>query len=255
MDDAELMDDAGTPPGGEAVDANATEPVADSVESEAGGRVAGEVAVGASEVPVLPLRRSWTWFGHTNAGNYDESTVPFGTFSDVNQFFAYHNHVPAPDAVFDGVHALRLSKGGCLVMGFSVFLDGVSPAWEDPVNLGGADLCARLQLGKEELPVLAELWRNATLALVNEELGEEVVGVRLTHRIDHRSGAVTHKFEVWLRTPDVPEGLPDSLAALCAAPLDFQLVRHESSVAMARQATVPKPRRRQRARDARAASS
>ena len=178
---------------------------------------------------VLPLGRSWTWFAHTDADTvYDESCVDMGSFDSVNDFFRYCEHVPTPDRIFGGTHALRLPAvaGGCHVTGYAIFETGVRPMWEDARNANGCDVCAR---GSFDAETLKALWAHVTLDMVNEAIGEGVLGVRLTHRAERRTGAIVHKLEVWLARSRPPDAVVAYVRALVPVGASVDVVSHAST--------------------------
>ena len=177
------------------------------------------------DVPPIPLSSTWTWHAHTDSrGDYGNAVFKMGSFSTVQDFWRYYNNIPTPDRIFMGTHALSIPKAfdtGCIVQGFAVFRDNVQPAWEDERNANGCDLCARQAFAPE---ALALHWRDLLLALINEELGDNVVGVRLTYKRDRRTNDVIHKFEVWLddlNTEAVRSALTDVIQKV-----PFELVSH-----------------------------
>lgn len=179
---------------------------------------------------VHPLECKWSWYAHMDGGGaYGSSVARLGSFDSVNDFWRYHHHVPAPGTVFCGERALQLPQmfgRGCVASGFAVFREGVYPAWEDPRNAKGCDLCAR---GSHTPDGLNEMWRDLLLALISEQLGSNVVGVRLAHKRDRRTSVVWHKFEVWcddLATAQVLRELEIRFPALA-----FTIVPHAEMTA------------------------
>lgn len=150
------------------------------------------------DLPPMPLESVWTWHAHTDSKtDYGNAVIKLGSFGTVQDFWRYYNNIPTPDGIFFGTHVLSLPKvfdTGCTVSGFAVFRNDVQPAWEDERNANGCDLCARPTFAPEQL---ATHWRDMLLALINEEFGENVVGVRLTYKRDRRTSEIIHKVEIW----------------------------------------------------------
>lgn len=187
-------------------------------------------ATEAIDGAIYPLDSEWTWYAHTD-GNaaYGNSVVTLGSFDTVNDFWRHYNHVPTPGRVFCGEHTLVLPKAfnvGCAVSGFAVFRKGVHPAWEDPRNARGCDLCARATFRTDALDAI---WRDLLLALIGEELGANVVGIRTAFKRDRRTALVTHKIEIWC---DDKETAPLQRALASRFPsLHFTVVAHEEVAA------------------------
>lgn len=147
-----------------------------------------------------------------------------GSFETVQDFWCYYNNIPTPDRIFFGSGALFLPKAfdtGCTVNGLALFRSGVLPAWEDARNMRGCDLCVRQTFTPEQLRLL---WRDLLLSLVNEELGANVVGVRLTYKRDRRTGGIVHKVEVWL--DDFEVEVPRAHLATLLPGTAFDVVSH-----------------------------
>ena len=198
-------------------------------------------------LPTLPLTTGWSWYAHTDSqAGYDAATVKFGDFDTFNEFFRYYNNVPTPDRVFmgDAVLYLPTTHGGCCVTGYAIFRQVVMPMWEDPRNAKGRDLCARTALQREDL---AKLWLDLTISLVNEEIGDNVLGIRVAHRTDRRTGATSQKIEIWLSDLETSEAMT-ALGKLLHIKLDYSVVNH-TTVTTVQQRPVKRDRRRGRARD------
>lgn len=172
-----------------------------NVISELVESVIAECDCNIDEVVTVVLEREWTWYAHTDASAYDVGTVTMGDFKTINEFFRLYNHIPSPSQVFMGASTLFLPNvnGGCNVNGYAIFQKGVLPAWEDVANMHGCDICARTSLDAD---AIGEIWLDLSISLINEQLGDNVLGVRLTHRLDRKTNEVVHKIEVWLKDQD-----------------------------------------------------
>jgi hypothetical protein len=80
------------------------------------------------------------------------------------------------------------------IKGYSVFLTGIEPSWEDPVNLAGGEVCYR-----NHVPNLDVMWEFLVLDFCGQQLDSDVVGVRM---IDNsRKATVQSKLEIWYKRP------------------------------------------------------
>jgi len=157
----------------------------------------------ASTLDAVPLASPWSWFAHTQVKdltkntNFNDGLVLLGNFDTVQSFWCHYNNIPTPDKIFCGTKVLFLpdtfGNKGCTVVGMAIFRQGVQPAWEDARNKAGCNLCIRQKFDSE---FLKSLWQDLTLLLINEELGDSAVGVRLTFRYDRRN-ILCHKLEIW----------------------------------------------------------
>lgn len=171
---------------------------------ESGEHTRGESVEEPVDTYALPDR--WTWFAHTDAHRttgYEGGLLKLGEFATLNEFFGMFNHVPSPSKVFLGARALTVQapndEKAVRVTGYALFRHDVQPAWEDPQNEQGCDVCFRGQWSSDRLE---EVWFDLTTALVNEEMPDGVVGLRVTHRTDRRTNTTAHKIELWLRHLD-----------------------------------------------------
>lgn len=177
------------------------------------------------DLPPIPLTSTWTWHAHADSrGDYGNAVLKLGSFCTVQDFWRYYNNIPTPDRIFMGTHILSIPKAfgtGRTVQGFAVFRENVQPAWEDARNANGCDLCARHAFEPE---TLAAHWKDILLALINEELGDNVVGARLTYKRDRRTSEVVHKIEIWLEDM-VTDETRSALATLLPT-VPFEVVSH-----------------------------
>lgn len=76
----------------------------------------------------LNLSRTYTfWFlseRSVNRESYTEQVKKIGSFSTVEDFWKFYQHMVRPDKLPEGTT-------------FYAFADGVKPMWEDPANVGG----------------------------------------------------------------------------------------------------------------------
>lgn len=190
----------------------------------------------------LPLETPWTWYAHIDvrSSNYDDATVVLGTFSSFEDFFRHRHHIPPPSQVFTGERVLRLTAQDANVSGYALFRANVTPAWEHPRNATGCDVCARGCWNANDL----RMWESLCIDLLNETLPSNVNGVRLTHKIDRRTGSLLHKLEVWLEDTDATA--TQALVQERAPAGSFVNVILHSTTLMAN--AHPKPKRGRRGR-------
>ena len=152
-------------------------------------------AAGPCQMPAdgLPMADRWRLYAHTAAsdGDYSSALIELARWAAFRDCFAALNSVASPHDAFGGA-SYCLVRGAALT-GYSVFRDGVAPAWEDPANASGGTLCAR---GALPAPSLAPAWHLLCVMMCNEEL-DGATGARIASRRDRRHGLM-HKLEVWL---------------------------------------------------------
>ena len=119
-----------------------------------------------------------------------------GEASTVGSLWQIMNNLPPPSKFFGTAKQRRACLGGRKVEGFSLFRRGIRPEWEDQMNAGGGEWCAKCT----DLATVDGWWQNAILALVGESLGEcseGVTGVRMVDKSDGKQGHVGYRIEVW----------------------------------------------------------
>ena len=148
----------------------------------------------------LPLAGgAFTWYAlvkkpttEQKDDKYASSLYTLGTFATLQDYCRYRHHVPAPEQVFLGTHALRIAQE-YYAYGYCVFRADTRPEWEDPRNADGLDLTYRSNA--MEPRAMQAAWEDAVLLLLNGAL-EGATGLRLVHRVDDRWRNL-YKFELW----------------------------------------------------------
>jgi translation initiation factor 4E len=151
-----------------------------------------------------PLHRRWKiwemWSQNKeHSANFVSNMQEVGEFSSVFTFWQHWNYFPHADParLFEDPE----TKVKVLVEGLNqsieaigVFVDGVRPAWEDPVNEKGCDVCVRKYSG--DFRKLKEGWDKLVLSVIGESLpyNQEIVGCRV---VDKKQN---YKFELWMST-------------------------------------------------------
>ena len=106
-------------------------------------------------------------------------------------------YVPSPyHMVMPGCTVVCRSK---VIVSYSFFRHDILPEWEDPKNVAGHTLTARLRGGKNELQ---RVWETVTCDCARGYLAEHVNGVQFSKRYDHKQPLM--KIDLWLpSTSDV----------------------------------------------------
>eukprot|EP01135_Chromosphaera_perkinsii_P004500 Nk52_evm24s284 gene=Nk52_evmTU24s284 len=138
-----------------------------------------------------PLQNRWTfWYDFqdrkTNTHMWAASLKQVYTVGTVEDFWAVYNNI---------------APAGKLVAGASyhLFKEGVEPKWEDPANEKGGKWLLAVRKGKDGQggnPTLDDLWLNALLAMIGENLNDqgEICGAVLAIRRQQ------DKLALWTRT-------------------------------------------------------
>jgi len=111
--------------------------------------------------PKHPLQSDWTlwYFKNDKSKSWDANLKSVITFSTVEDFWALHNHI-------ENVSKLG---NGC---DYSLFKQGVKPAWEDPANeKGGRWLFTVAKQYRER--TLDTYWLEVLMCLIGEAFGEQ----------------------------------------------------------------------------------
>jgi translation initiation factor 4E len=134
---------------------------------------------------------------------------PLCTFSTIEDFWRYFNHIPKPSEVFyDGENRKIVGPKNTKIEGYSLFKRGIEPEWSDAANKTGGEWFIRQNL---ELDVLDMYWQNLVMGSIGESIedgadtspnkkGLSVVnGARV---VDKGKGYPMFRIELWMSTRD-----------------------------------------------------
>ena len=69
------------------------------------------------------------------------------TFSTIEDFWRYHNHIPKPSEIFfDGETRKKVGPNSKSIVEFNLFKKGIQPEWSDPQNACGGSFYIRQTL-------------------------------------------------------------------------------------------------------------
>jgi len=163
------------------------------------------------------------------------------SFSTIEDFWTYFNHVPKPSAVFyDGDSRKKVGPDRKTIEEYSLFKRGIEPEWGDAQNVTGGEWYVRQHL---EGSVLDMFWQNLVMGVVGETIedgvaknGSNVVnGVRV---VDKSRNLPIFRLEIWINSKDaevkekvktklvqvVTDGVPGS--AMVKGPPKFEWKDH-----------------------------
>lgn len=135
---------------------------------------------------------------------WDSATFRLCDFSTVEGFWKYFNAIPEPARIFTNPETKKKPKlkraNGLQLNAFSVFKEGVIPAWESK-EVGGI-----FQIKKHfNEATLNGLWESLVLGCIGEsfDAGDNIVGCRV---VDKSTDArAMYRLEVWVRGADPSE--------------------------------------------------
>merc|ERR1712137_695540 len=98
--------------------------------------------------------------------NYEKNIRKIGTFSTIEQFWSYYNHMVRPNELPNTAD-------------YHMFKKGIKPMWEDDANKKGGKWIVRLKKG-----LATKFWEDLVLATVGGQfdVGEEICGVVISIR-------------------------------------------------------------------------
>lgn len=159
-----------------------------------------------------PLEHEWVLWEHLggakNPNDWKENMKPVCSFSTVEDFWRYFNHLPKPSEVFfDGESKKLVGPNNKVVEEYSLFKKGIEPEWGDAANKIGGEWFFRSHL---EADVLNMYWQNMVLAVIGEVIEDEaddgvasgipvVNGIRV---VDKGKQYPMFRLEIWLSTKD-----------------------------------------------------
>lgn len=177
-----------------------------------------------------PFRYTWTIWeqimqaSDKQSGQYSDATHKVASFSTVNGFWKYWNHLPQPSELLDGKKFVR-EHGGMrhVVDALMLFREGIKPEWEDDANATGGHFQFQLK-PTMHAGTIDEYWNNIVLGMVGGTIqpSDMITGVRLVDKL----GANRQSFiriEVWFTNfedTDRVDRLQRSLETCMATRLD-----------------------------------
>jgi len=118
------------------------------------------------------LEHSWSfWFlrrvqGAKSQDNYEKNVKKIASFSTVEGFWGYYNHMLRPNDL-------------PITSDYHLFKDNIKPLWEDEANKYGGKWMARLRKG-----LASRCWEELVMAVIGEQfdVGDEVCGIVISIR-------------------------------------------------------------------------
>jgi len=162
--------------------------------------------------------------GDPNA--WKDSMKALCTFSTIEDFWRYFNHIPKPSEVFfDGDCQKRVGEKNEKIEEYSLFKKGIEPEWGDPRNCDGGEWFWRTNLDSD---VLDLFWQNMVLGVVGETLenpalGSHVNGARVVDK--SRGNYNIYKIELWIDSKDIT--VRDSIRTKLSEALTHGLPSHK----------------------------
>jgi len=172
-----------------------------------------------------PLEYEWTlWYDRRQDASkrlpgeketYESNLRPIGTFSTVESFWQYYNHILKPSQLENNAN-------------YHLFKKGIKPMWEDETNKNGGKWVITI---KGNTDLLDKIWDDVVLSMIGETLetgNNEICGAVASKR---RTG---DKIAVWNRSKDESISTALGLRLRKILNLDnripFEYIMHESSI-------------------------
>jgi hypothetical protein len=174
-------------------------------------RAAKEEAAFAMEAGGTPLNTAWSIWEHRKTGNKMTSDAAYlsgiarvADFRTIQGFFQFWNQLPLPSEFFTNEKGQRRAFEDRQLDGLSVFREGLSPTWEDPMNADGGEFFIRTSGNQMSLRQLDEYWEQTVLGMIGETLdpGCEICGARVVDKSKSRGPA--YRLELWFRRNSPP---------------------------------------------------
>ena len=116
------------------------------------------------------LSCSWNvYFSRNDVENWDDRLVHVTSFSTIRSFWALYQHLALPSQL----------PVGC---DYLVFRDGTEPHWENSENIAGGRWSFQMRK-TESAECIDDKWLETLLALIGEQLPEQVNGAIVQSRV------------------------------------------------------------------------
>jgi hypothetical protein len=163
-------------------------------------------------IPLFPILEWVLWerqAGAGNSGDWNASMNEVCTFSTIEDFWRYFNHIPKPSEIFfDGETRKKVGPSNAPVLEYNLFKRGIEPEWGDPQNSTGGSFYIRQAL---EMNTLDLYWQNLVMGVIGETIENNtdgtadkngkncICGVRV---VDKSRGMPIFRVELWMNTRD-----------------------------------------------------
>jgi len=136
--------------------------------------------------------------------SYHSTMQKVANFHDLITFLQVWNSVPHKDPrkfFMDGgsntYNQVMIKDGFKRVNGIYLFVTGVFPAWEDPLNAKGGEFSVRIV--NPDIERLAKIWERLVFLVIGGSFQntDKITGIRLVDKSKHK-GAIYYKIEVWV---------------------------------------------------------
>ena len=167
------------------------------------------------------------------------------TFSTIEDFWRYYNHIPKPSEVFfDGETRKRVGPKNKTIAEYNLFKKGIEPEWGDPQNATGGSFFIRQTM---DMNTLDMFWQNLVMGLVGETIENNaddsegkngancICGARV---VDKGRNVPIFRVELWINTRDAEikekiranlvDCLVDGLGTLRKGPPKFDWKDHST---------------------------
>ena len=178
----------------------------DSIKAEQEEKAKIEAAAADFEKDGTPLNSGWSIWEHRKSGNKMTSDASYlsgiarvADFRTVQGFWQYWNQHPLPSEFFTNEKGQKRTFEDRALEGLSVFREGISPTWEDPMNADGGEFFIRSSGSQLSVQQLDEFWEQTVLSMIGETVdpGCEVCGARVVDKSKHKGPA--YRLELWFR--------------------------------------------------------
>lgn len=144
--------------------------------------------------------------GAKNPNDWKANMKPLCSFSTIEDFWSYFNHLPKPSEVFfDGECKKNVGPDNKVIEEYSLFKKGIEPEWGDPANKSGGEWFCRSHF---ESDILNMYWQNMVMGVIGEAIEEGsddgngipvINGIRV---VDKGKQYPMFRLEIWLSTKD-----------------------------------------------------
>ena len=158
-----------------------------------------------------PFSDNWCIWEHRNdMEDYEKNLNKLCVFSDVITFWRWFKLIPKPTDFFYSQKRNRGLVGGRSVVSYSIFREGISPKWEDPVAHDGGEW--RIRRFKNLLE-LDDVWENIVLLVLGNSLdmSENILGVRVVDSSHLETGKAMYNVEIWFDQMERSEVIQKSI--------------------------------------------
>ena len=135
-------------------------------------------------------------------------------FDTIEDFWRYFNNIPKPTEFFKKDETTKYINDK-YIHSWSIFREGIEPAWEDERNINGGEVNLRSFSSMEEID---KLWEHCIVVVLGEmtDYSKNITGIRVVDSSNHYK--FMHRIEIWYDSIKIEEKIKKDVYSIFEFP-------------------------------------